>query len=120
MDYRDQLVLERTAATNRVHAEMLGLGPGYQAKIPALALKWQVAAVLELLDGDHSVRATLCRHRLERVQQIDTQVTDLTKQIAAAVRTSGSTLTGCRSAETASFCTALRVEMPPFIEGMRR
>lgn len=93
LDYRDQLVLERTTATNRVHAEMLGLSPGYQTKIPALALKWQVAAALELLDGDPSIRATLCRHRLERVQHIDTQVAELTNQIAAAVRASGSTLT---------------------------
>lgn len=93
LDYRDQLVLERTSTTNRVHAELLGLRPGYQARIPALALKSQVAAALALLDGDNSIRATLCAQRLRRVQQIDAEVTDLTKQIATLVNASGSTLT---------------------------
>jgi transposase len=33
-DYRAQLVAERTALANRTHAELHGLLPGYQARIP--------------------------------------------------------------------------------------
>lgn len=91
--YRDQLVLERTATTNRIHSDLIGLRPGYQAKIPALAIKWQVTAALKLVENDESIRAVLCVRRLERVKEIDVEVTAITKQIAALVHASGSTLT---------------------------
>jgi transposase len=93
LDYREQLVTERTATTNRIHAELMGLHPGYQVRIPALALKWQTTAALKLLGDDTSVRADLCRRRLQRVQQIDSENVELTKRIAAMVDASGSTLT---------------------------
>lgn len=94
LDYREQLVLERTMTVNRVHAEMLGLRPGYQAEIRALSLKWQIVAALELLDGDATVRAGLCTRRLLRVQQIDVEVAELTKQITSLVDAFGTNLTG--------------------------
>lgn len=93
LDYRDQLVTERTAASNRIHAELVGLHPGYQAKIPALSLKWQTTAALKLLTDDTSVRADLCRRRLQRIQLVDAEIVELTKQIATLVAASGSTLT---------------------------
>ncbi len=34
LDYREDLIAERTALVNRVHAELGGLRPGYQAQIP--------------------------------------------------------------------------------------
>lgn len=92
LDYRDQLIFERTATTNRLHAEFVGLRPGYQTKIASLSLKWQIAAALELLEHDTSVRAELCRRRLQKIQQIDLEISQLTKQIAAVVDTSGSSL----------------------------
>jgi transposase len=93
LDYREDLVLERTSTTNRVHAEMIGLAPGYQARIPGLAVKRHVSAALDLLADNESVRANLCRRRLLRVQQIDVEVAELTKQIAVLVQASGTTLT---------------------------
>lgn len=36
VDYRMQLMQERTALANRVHAELHGLIPGYQARCPKL------------------------------------------------------------------------------------
>lgn len=93
LDYREQLVHERGGAANRVHAEMTGLRPGYQLKIAALTMKWQLNAVLQLLEGDPSVRAELCRRRLLRVLEIDQETTALTKQITALVKASRSTLT---------------------------
>lgn len=93
LDYREQLILERTATVNRLHAELLGLRPGYQANIPALGLKWQVSAALDLLEQDSSVRAGLCCRRLQRVQQVDEEVSNLTKQITSLVEASDTTLT---------------------------
>ena len=91
--YRDQLIAERTATTNRLHADLLGLRPGFQARIPALALKSQITAALTLLDGDESVRAVLCVRRLRRVQQIDVEVLDITRRITDLVGASGTSLT---------------------------
>ena len=36
LDYRDDLVRERSALVNRAHAELGGLRPGYQSQIPIL------------------------------------------------------------------------------------
>jgi transposase len=91
--YRDQLVLERTACTNRIHSDLVGLRPGYQAKISSLAIKWQIAAALALVDGDDSVQADLCGRRLRRVQEIDVEIAAITKQISSLVEESGTSLT---------------------------
>lgn len=93
LDYRGDLVAERTATVNRVHAELGGLRPGYQAQIPTLTSRVRVRAALALLVEDHSVRAGLARRRLERVLSIDDEVADLTKQITQLVSDSGTTLT---------------------------
>ncbi len=37
LDYREQLVLERTATANRVHTELSGLRPGYQQQVASLS-----------------------------------------------------------------------------------
>ena len=57
VDYRDQLVAERTAVANRAHAELSGLRPGYQRTIPRLNRPTELVAAHGLLDGDTSVRA---------------------------------------------------------------
>lgn len=93
LDYREDLVFERTATVNRVHAELGGLWPGYQAQIPTLTSRVRVRAALALLIDDESVRAGLTRRRLERVLAIDAEVADLTKQITGLVAESGTTLT---------------------------
>ena len=58
-----------------------------------MGLKWQVNAALDLLEGDSSVRAGLCRRRLQRVQQVDAEVSDLTKQITTLVEAEDTSLT---------------------------
>lgn len=82
LDYLDDLMVERTALVNRVHAELTGPAPGYQQQIRSLTSRPRVQAALELLTGDEGIRADLCRRRLERVLQIDAEAAAVKRQIA--------------------------------------
>ena len=93
LDYREDLVTERTGLVNRVHADLSGLRPGYQHQIRTLTTRARVQAALSLIATDHSVRAGLCRRRLERVLAIDEETAQLKRQIAGLVAASGTTLT---------------------------
>jgi transposase len=93
LDYREDLVQERGALVNRAHAELGGLRAGYQQLIPTLTTRARVRAAVELLGDDTSVRAVLCRRRLERVIAIDTETADLKRQIAGLVAAADTTLT---------------------------
>ena len=93
LDYRDDLVRERSALVNRAHAELGGLRPGYQSQIPILTTRARVRAALELIGDDTSIRATLCRRRLERVLAIDTETAELKRQITQLVAAADTTLT---------------------------
>jgi transposase len=93
LDYREDLVRERGALVNRAHSELVGLRPGYQQQIPILTTRARVRAALELISDDTSVRATLCRRRLERVIAIDTETAELKRQIGGMVAAADTTLT---------------------------
>jgi transposase len=93
LDYREDLVRERGALVNRAHSELGGLRPGYQQQIPILTTRARVRAALELISDDTSVRATLCRRRLERVIAIDTETAELKRQIGGMVAAADTTLT---------------------------
>ena len=93
LDYREDLVRERGALVNRAHAELGGLRPGYQHQIPILTTRARVRAALELIGDDTSIRATLCRRRLERVIAIDAEAADLKRQITRLVAAADTTLT---------------------------
>lgn len=82
LDYRDELIAERTALANRVHAELAGLLPGYQHQIGSLTTKVRIHQAIDLLaqiTGAGSVRADLSRRRLERILAIDTEAQELRK-----------------------------------------
>src|SRR5215213_2188686 len=85
LDYREDLVRERGALVNRAHAELGGLRPGYQQQIPILTTRARVRAAVDLLGDDSSIRATLCRRRLERVIAIDAETAELKRQITRLV-----------------------------------
>ena len=85
LDYREDLVRERGALVNRAHAELGGLRPGYQQQIPILTTRARVRAAIDLLGDDTSIRATLCRRRLERVIAIDAETAELKQQISKLV-----------------------------------
>jgi transposase len=93
LDYRDDLVAERTALANRVHADLVGLKPGYQHRVTHLANGARVRQVLAMIADDTSVRAGLTRRRLERIVAIDTEAAALKRQIADLVESSGTSLT---------------------------
>ena len=93
LDYREDLVTERSELTNRVHADLLGLFPGYQEQITTLTGKAHLEAAAQLLDGDTRVRAELARRRLARVAAIDAEASQLKRRIAGYVAASGSSLT---------------------------
>jgi transposase len=84
-DYRTQLVAERTALASRTHAELHGLLPGYQDRVPRLTAPTFITAAQDLLAGDTSVRATLTRRRLARLAELTAEIQEVTAQITTAV-----------------------------------
>jgi transposase len=93
LDYREDLVSERSDLVNRVHADLHGLFPGYHHQIPNLIYKGYLDAAQRLLAGDTRVRAELARRRLARVVEIDRETAELKQRIAGYVAASGSSLT---------------------------
>lgn len=92
-DRRDQLVRARTRVANQAHADLVVVSPGYEKRIPNLAAKKHLAAVMSLLRGDRSVRAQIVRDRIDELRALDRRIAEVTKQIADKVMTSGTTLT---------------------------
>ena len=84
-DYRAQLVAERTALANRTHAELHGLLPGYQVKIPRLTAPTFITKATELLTGQTNVRAVLTRRRLTRLAELTVEIREVADLITAAV-----------------------------------
>ncbi len=92
VDYRDQLISERTRVQNRLHADLQILVPGYRAKVRRLATSPQRARAAALLSAAAGIRAELAGRRLERLEELDADVAILTKRIKTAVRASGTRL----------------------------
>jgi transposase len=69
VDYRRELLAERTRLTNRLHADLEQLQPGYQARLGALAHPNALDQARRLLAGDDRVRAGVARHRLLRLRR---------------------------------------------------
>ena len=94
MDYREQLIEERTATVNRVHTDLGWLHPGYQRHLPRLTSPAHLRAALALLEEDGSVRAAVTRARVQRLLAIHAELAGLREQITALVAQSGTSLTG--------------------------
>ena len=93
LDYREDLVVERGALVNRAYAELIGLRAGYHHQVPNLTTRARVRVALTLIAEDDSVRAVLCRRRLERILAIDAETAELKRQIVDLVAAAGTTLT---------------------------
>ena len=77
MDYREQLIDERTALANRIHADLGWLRPGYQHQLPRLTQPTHLQAALALLENDSSIRASVTRARLQRMVAINAELAGL-------------------------------------------
>jgi transposase len=69
------------------------LRAGYHHQVPNLTTRARVRAALTLIAEDDSVRAVLCRRRLERILAIDAETAELKRQIAELVAAADTTLT---------------------------
>ena len=93
LDYREDLIIERGTLVNRTHAELIGLRAGYHHQVPNLTTRARVRVALTLIAEDDSVRAVLCRRRLERILAIDAETAELKRQITDLVAATDTTLT---------------------------
>ena len=88
-DYRDELVAQRTAEANRLHADLAIVCPGYARHCRALSSAHALHTAAQLLKQARtgSMRAQLAQRRILRLQQLDEQLaacgTQLTKLVAA-------------------------------------
>jgi transposase len=93
-DYRRQLLAERTRTANRLHVDLVSLRPGYEATIPRLDTPAPLAAAERLLAGESGVQAGLARRRIETLRRLDSEMSQLERELAQSVKTSGSGLPG--------------------------
>jgi transposase len=91
-DHRDQLVRARTQLINRTHKDLVISTPGYEARIPKLNSNKNLTAAIALLRGDHSIRAGLIRDRIAEIKRIEDKISSIERQIATAVKVSGTSL----------------------------
>jgi transposase len=92
VDARDQRIYERTRVTNRLHAHLVILAPGYNREIPELTTPAHLAAIRRLLAHVAGVRGERARAELKRLQELRAEATALETEIRALVRLSGSSL----------------------------
>ena len=93
VDYREQLVAERTALASRVHVDLCCVPPGHQHALPRHTQPAHLRAATALLDGDQSVRAAVTRRRVQRMIEINADLRRLREQIGDLVTASGTSLT---------------------------
>jgi transposase len=92
VDYRRQLIGERTRTANRLHADLVVLCPGYEKRCGALRAAYQLRAAAELLAELSGVQAQLAARRLERMVELDHEIRTLGLELAERVRTLGTGL----------------------------
>ena len=91
-DYRDQLIHTRTELANQTHHDLVGIAPGYEARIRNLVSKKNLAAAMTVVRGDPSVRAGLVRRRIAHIRRLDAEIAAISDDIEVKLQESGSTL----------------------------
>ena len=93
VDYHDQLVHARTQLSNRVHADLVIIRPGYEQVVPNLRAKRHVAKARSLLSRDRSVQAELVRRRLGEIVRLEAEIAQADRRIADKLAEADTTLT---------------------------
>ena len=93
INYRRELVKDRTAAVNRLHSDLMRIRCGYHRSISSLVTTKGLNKAARLLRGDSGVRARVGCGRVTRIRSLNHQIKTLTAEITEAVTTSGTTLT---------------------------
>ena len=93
LNYRDQLVEERTRAANRLHSDLTRRFPGYQVEIPNLTSRRSLRRAQALLDADASVETAVSLRRLASLHRFNSEIADLNLNIRHLVDQSRTSLT---------------------------
>ena len=92
VSYRCELVRDRTAQANRLHADLGKLRPGYQQNIRRLTTRKALDRAMRLLWRDMSPHARIAKGRIWTLRELDRRIRDLTTQIEGLVTGSGTSL----------------------------
>ena len=86
-DDRDELVAQRTAEANRLHADLAIVCPGYARHCRALSSAHALHTAAQLLEPAKtgSMRAQLAQRRIVRLQQLDEQLAACLTQLTMLV-----------------------------------
>ena len=92
VSYRRELVKDRTAGANRLHADLGKLRPGYQQNIRRLTTSKALKEAMRLLWSDTSPHARVAKGRIRTLRNLDRQIKELTTQIEGEVTGRGTRL----------------------------
>lgn len=85
VEAREDLVAEATRLRNRLHADLIVLAPGYEAKADNLVAERHRRSVAGLLRRLAGLQAQLARRRLARLERLLAEARELEAQLAARV-----------------------------------
>ena len=92
VDYRVELVKQRTAAINRLHSDLSKIRCGYHKNTAALTTVTGLDTAARLLRGDKAAAARVARSRITQIRALNRQIKAFTGEITQAVDASGTTL----------------------------
>ena len=92
VSYRRELVEDRTAQSNRLHADLGKLRPGYHQIIPRFTIRQSLDQAMKLLWRDTTPHGRVAKQRIRRLRQLDTGIKQLTTEIKTMVDQSGTRL----------------------------